>query len=375
MPMKILHIITCLDTGGAEKILESLIKHTRNSFEIKVISLTTKGVIAEDLEQLNIPVEALGMRSPLSAPIMVYKLIKAIKSYNPDVVQTWMYYSDFLGGIAAKVCRKKSIIWGIHNTDILNGTGLSKLAFIVAKLCALLSHFIPSTVVCVANAGLINHKKIGYSSRKLKVISNGYDIEHFEKSRDFREQARKQFKINENAFVIGSIGRFNAYKDHKNFIDAAALILREHPNVYFLIAGKDLTTDNSTLNGWIANTQKSNNFLLIGEQKDVRHCYAAMDVFCLHSCSEGFPNVLGEAMSTKLPCITTDVGDTAYMLGEHGLIAPPQNPKELAEAIKKYIFMSETERQRIGSEASQRIKEKFSIEVMVKEYMQLYDAN
>src|SRR5690606_5143753 len=144
---KIVHIIIGLNVGGAELMLKRLVLNSNNleNFHHEVISLTDLGIVGQDLESAGIRVHTLGMNSLISLPRMYFKLVKLLKIIQPDVVQTWMYHADFLGGIAAKYVGVKKIIWGIRTTDVTKGG--SKLTVILRSICAKLSYSVPTNIV------------------------------------------------------------------------------------------------------------------------------------------------------------------------------------------------------------------------------------
>ena len=226
---------------------------------------------------------------------------------------------------------------GIRNTDALYGKGLSRATLIFVKACAILSSFVPHTIVCVANKAKETHIAQGYNRKKMTVIGNGFDTIVFKPQKKIRYKFREELGITDDTLVIGSVGRFNEYKDHRNFICSAGKIAIENKNVLFLLAGRGLDLKNNFISQWISETGFSDRFILLGERSDIASILNAIDVFCLHSISEGFPNVLGEAMSVGLPSVVTDVGDAGLLLGEAGLLVPPGNTEALTKGLLDMI--------------------------------------
>lgn len=371
--MNILHIIIGLNIGGAERSLQRLIEAHRNNPEYQhtVISLTTTGKIGEELTECGIKVIPLGMTSFLSSPVIFLKLITAIKKQQPDIVHTWMYHADLMGGLAAWLLRKK-VIWSVRNTHTAVEKGTSKVTFYIMRLCAFLSPYIPQKILCVANAAATTHEKYGYQKSKMAVIPNGYNLEKIQ-SASISNLSRGDIQLDEKSIIIGSVGRFNDYKDFPTFINAAKIFLKQHSNLQFLLVGRDLNQHNKLLNKWIAETNAPEKFILLDERKDVPALMKLMDIFCLHSASEGFPNVLGEAMCLGLPCVTTDAGDAAFIIGNHPeLIVPTRNPESLAKALQQLILLTPTQRKQLGSELSERIATEFSIEKTITAYENIY---
>jgi glycosyltransferase involved in cell wall biosynthesis len=371
--MKILHIIIGLNVGGAENSLKRLIEiHKDNQdYQHCVLSLTTIGKIGEQLQASGIEVKALGMTSAFSVPITFWRLIKSIRHINPDIVHTWMYHADLLGGLAAYLTKKK-VIWSIRNTHATVGAGTASTTKYIMQLCAKLSYKIPSKIICVANAAKISHYK--YYNEKMIVIPNGYAIDAIQKTVENTQKKKllAELKIRNDRLIIGSIGRFNDYKDFPTFIKAANILLASQQNLQFILIGRDVDKNNETLMSLISDTVNPNAFILLGERNNIPELLSLMDIFCLHSISEGFPNVLGEAMCIGLPCVTTDVGDAALMVGNDGSVVPHSNPEQLAIALQKMIDLPPQERTNIGQALSQRIRDNYSIANVQQAYEAIY---
>lgn len=358
--MRVLHIIVGLDVGGAEMMLKRLILSASERIpESVVVSLSSLGVIGASLRARGVCVHTLGMTSAVDFPIAFLRLTRLIRQYQPEIVQTWMYHADLLGGLAAKMGGNRHVIWGIRTTDI--STGGSLATSIVRWLCARLSRWIPDAIVCAAEASRKSHIVVGYDAAKIVVIPNGYDFAGLNASRQERQSIREQCGFTENDVVIGSLGRFHAVKDQENFVRSAALLSREHPQLRFLMVGRCLDWNNTQLRDWIANTGFISRFVLLGERSDVPQCLAAMDMFCLHSRAEGFPNVLAEAMAMGLPCVTTDVGDAAMLLDGAGMVVQKGDAVALAQGVKKLLELGQDNRHALGMRAKARVESEFSM--------------
>ena len=371
--MKIAFIISGLSTGGAETMLLKLIQNIdQTRFTPVVVSLTNKGEIGPYIEDMGVPVYALEMNRGLINPVKFIRLIRLLRHLKMDVVHTWMYHADLLGGLAAKLVGCSKVIWGVRNTDLFAGNGVSKSTALIMRLSAWLSKIIPQAIICVAERAKITHAEMGYAQSKMRVIGNGFDVETYKPDTHARYRIRQMLNLPSNALIVGSIGRFNEYKDHRNFILASGNVASIDETVYFLMMGRDVDRDNKSVNKWINETGHAERFILLGERNDVPDILTAMDVFCLHSISEGFPNVLGEAMSTGLPSVVTDVGDAARLLGDTGLVVPPRNTSALAEGLLKLVKATPEQRINLGGMARKRIIEHWSIGQVTQQYEQLY---
>jgi glycosyltransferase involved in cell wall biosynthesis len=358
--VKILHVIVGLDAGGAELVLRRLIESHRGSLEFQhsVVSLTDLGEFGGALIAQGIDVRVMGMRGMTSVPSIMFKLTKLIRQRQPDLVQTWMYHADLMGGVAARVAGNRRVIWGIRSADMIKGTAQS--THVIRRICALLSHVVPATIVCAAEASRITHAAIGYEQSKMVVIPNGFELPNTSTLAERRRAFRAEHRWLDDEFVVGCVGRFNYYKDHANFVKAAGLLAKRCPSARFLMVGKGLDFNNAELRSLIASTGFPDKFTLLGFRDDVLNCLNALDVFCLSSRSEGFPNVLGEAMSIGIPCVATDVGDVRTLLSQTGIIVPKENSSALYAGLAQVFELPQARRAAMGQRGRDRIIAEFS---------------
>lgn len=368
--MLIVHIIIGLNTGGAELMLKRLIlsSQKKNTFHHQVISLTDIGPVGKELESSGVKIYSLGMKSFFTIPLVYLKLKKILKETHPDIVQTWMYHADFLGGIAAKRVGIKKIIWGIRTTDVT--LGKSKLTILLRNLCAKFSYFIPDVMVCAAKISKKVHIEAGYDASKFVIIPNGFEMSEIDATFEDRILLRKKWNIENSDILIGSIGRFNHIKNQKLFIEMASRLVLQKNNLKFIMIGRDNDWKNQELIKWIDEYGLRNKMILLGQRNDINQCLNALDYFCLHSRTEGFPNVLGEAMAMRVMPISLDVGDAAYILNGNQFIA--EKPADLSELMLKALELDRDTKERVIEENYLRIKNNFSLDIIVERYEKLY---
>lgn len=372
MPV-IVHVIVGLNVGGAELMLRRLIETQRAqdaTIEHHVISLTSVGAVGAQLRVAGVPVLALGLSNPLYAPLVLLRLVRHLRRLRPDLVQTWMYHADLLGGLAARLAGCRNVIWGIRTTDIAKGG--SRATAGVRWLCARLSCWVPNTIVCAAQAAQRLHAGLGYCADRLVVIPNGFDMARLQASAADVAALRQSHGFGAEVLVVGTLGRFNAVKDQHNFVRAAGLLARDNASVRFLMVGRGCDAANPELSTWIAATGFAERFVLLGERSDAPVCLAAMDVFVLSSRTEGFPNVLAEAMSVARPCVTTDVGDAAHVLGGCGVVVPAEDSAALAQGMARLVTLPQQERIAMGEAARRRIAREFSMERCARRFADVY---
>ena len=370
MSRHILHVITGLDVGGAEMALYRLILEFRGSqYTHTVIALTSEGGMYPRFTESGIKLIVLDVRhSPVSQLLRLYRLVRALQ---PDIVHTWLYHADFLGGLVARLAGIRRVIWGLRTTDVDGGCARS--TSVVRKLCAALSSRVPHTIVCVAEAARRSHSLIGYDADRMVVVGNGFDLSVLRSSQAERNGLRAQCGFDRGDIVLGTVGRFNLDKDHANFVQAAGQLARRHDRVRFLMVGKDLNSDNAELMRWIDDTGYADRFVLLGERSDVAACLAAMDIFCLSSRTEAFPNAVGEAMAMGLPCVATDVGDVGVLMADTGVLVPKANPDALAQGVAKLLALGPDYRKQIGDRARERIRASYTMACVRQQFELIYD--
>lgn len=373
MQKRIAHVVIGLNVGGAELMLQRLVLYSskKEQFEHFVISLTDLGVTGPKLQEQGIKVYSLGMTSLSNICSTVFKLRSLLKKINPDVVQTWMYHADFLGGLAAKSLGVKNIIWGIRNTDVKSSA--STQTVYLSKLCAKLSHIIPTKIVCVAEKAKQYHIDIGYDENKIEVIPNGFDLSKFYFNSALRSSMRKELSIAKEELVIGHIGRFNPAKNQIKFIEACISLLEKGFKFKVIMAGRNIDLDNQQINLVLKDNKYKEHFIFLGEIANTPSFYCAIDVFCLCSYSEGFPNVLGESMACENVCLSTDAGDAKLIMAPFGFDIKSPSAEDIAEAIECNILLSTNiDFKTIGKNNRKKVEEHYSINSVIKRFESLY---
>ena len=292
-------------------MLHSLLRRIdRTKITPQVVSLVDLNLapMTEKFQSLGLPLRSLGMYPGRPNPVSLLRLVQLLRKETPDLIHTWMYHADLLGGLAAKLAGGIPVAWGIRHCN-LSSENNRWLTLQTVKACALMSSRLPVKIVCNSEASRKAHVAVGYKKEKMLVIRNGSDLRTFKPDQAAREVIRKELEISNEAPLIGLVGRFDPQKDHRNFIQAAALLLRERPEVCFLLCGVDVTWDNRQLARWIREAGIADRCHWLGASRRrsshngrTRHCGFLF-------VGESFANVIVEAMSCGVPCVVTDVGD------------------------------------------------------------------
>jgi len=371
-PLHVVHVISGLGQGGAETVLYRLVTAPGQANRNTVVSLTGEGVLGPRLRQAGIPVVALGMKPGLPALAGLRALYRCLRGQSPDVVQTWMYHADLIGGVAARLAGIRAVSWGIRNSGANLHKG-SRLARVVAWVCARVSGVVPAAIVACAQDAAARHRRWGYASDKLRVIPNGYDFARWRPDAAARARLRAEWGIPDGVPLAGSVARWNPLKDHANLLAALARCVDQAPGLRCVLAGQDMEASNGALMALIDRHGLRENVVLLGRRQDIPEIMSALDVHVLSSCAEGFPNVVAEAMATGALCVVTDVGDAARIVDGHGWVAPPSDPGALARAIRAAVSALGTAQaaHRIGA-ARESVTRRYSLQAMVDGYDQVW---
>ena len=372
-PISVLCLITALYAGGAEMMLYRLMSRLdRAKFKPQVVSMMDLGPVSEKIRALGIPVRSLGMSQGMPNPLALLKLVRWLQCDKPDVIQTWMYHADLLGSFAAKLAGNIAISWNIRHSD-LSSKESKKLTRVTARLCARLSRWAPRKIVCCSESARDVHAALGYASDKMVVIPNGYDLDICKPDLAARRSVRMELEISETAPIIGLVARFDPQKDHRTFLRAAGLLHRDMPDVHFILCGEQITNQNIDLMSWINDADILDRCHLLGRRDDIPRINATFDIASLSSSTEAFPNVVAEAMSCGIPCVVTDVGDAALIVGETGMVVPPRDPTMLADAWLTMLNKDRETRLQLGLAARQRVMENYNLSQIVSRYESLFE--
>ena len=369
----IAHVITGLNTGGAEMMLARLLElHEQSSFRPIVFCLTDEGPVADRIRALGIPVQPLGLSRCFPNPLVVVRLARALRLNRVVVVQSWLYHADLIGGLAARLARIP-VAWGVHNSQ-LQGNAAGRGLRIVIQLCRRVSPFLPTCIFCVAESARIAHIELGYPGQKMMVVPNGFDLARFRPDAATRLRIRTDLQIGMDEPVVMIAGRFAPLKNHRLFVEAAGLVANRVPCARFVMVGDGLDAANSELADWIDRTGHRSRFHLLGRRADMPDLLTAADVVALTSNTEAFPLVIGEAMASGVPCVSTDVGDARQLFGNDGRIVPVGDPDAFADALVDLIERPADERRTLGARARARIEAEFDISMIAARYDQLWQS-
>jgi glycosyltransferase involved in cell wall biosynthesis len=363
--LSVLHVISGLGDGGAEAVLFRLVT-AATTFRHAVVSLMDEGKYGPLLRDAGIPVHSLGMPRSRVARRGLRRLWRVLQSSDPDVIQTWMYHADLVGGGIARMAGHRAIVWGLHNTYLDQ-----RRTRLIARACAVASWAVPRTIISCSKGAASLHVSLGYDRGRMTIVPNGYNVSSFSHDAAARRALRNAWGIPGDAVVLGTVARWDPQKDHPNLLQALSEVDVASPrSIRLVLVGPDMTESNPDLMSLLRKHGWQDRTVLLGRRRDVPAIMSALDLHVLPSVAEAFPNVLAEAMACETPCVVTDTGDAALIVGETGWVVPPRDPHALARALDE--AMTSLADHQSGRElqvaARARIVDNFSLDRMVRGY-------
>jgi glycosyltransferase involved in cell wall biosynthesis len=367
---RILHVITGLRRGGAEAMLVKLVGASAG-YRHDVLSLTGKGEIGAQLEAIGARVDTLGLDRARGWLPALPRLRALVRERRPDLIQGWLNHGN-LAALAGKMLAgaEAPVVWNVRQS--LLGMRFEKWQTRqVIRINARLSRR-TAAILYNSATGVRDHEAIGYASDKTVLVPNGFDLDRFRPQPARRAEIRRSLGIGDDELLIGLVARFDPWKNHEAFFAAASIILARAPGSRFLLAGDGMTADNPALLALIRDPRVLERSLLLGGRSDMPELSAALDIACNVSHGEGFPNAIGEAMASAVPCMVVAAGDMPAIVGDAGMVARSADPRGIADAVLALIDSGAEGRASMGDAARERIAAHFSLPAIVARYETIY---
>lgn len=378
MSVKILHAITTLEIGGAENMLLRLVESgTRDEFEPSILSLmdpdgATVGTLAAEAAALQVPTYTLGLPQGHWHVGSLWRLWRIVRGAAPDLIQGWMYHGNLAATLGSwSLPHRPSVLWNVRHS--LHDLAFEKpLTRLIIRLSSRLSRR-PEAIIYNSRISAAQHARLGFDASRAVVIPNGFDGTRFRPRPEASARLRRDLGIDPARALIGMVARDHPMKDPGNLIRAVALLRARGHAVHLIIIGSNLDESNRELCELVRQSGLGSQVSLMGQRTDVPALVAGFDIAALPSAwGEGFPNVLGEAMASGVPCVATDVGDSSWVVGAHGIIVPPRQSEALAAALGRLIDLGSDARHQLGLAGRARILQHFSIQEVVRQYEALH---
>lgn len=366
--MNLVLLIRSLEIGGAERQLAALARGAMAlGHEVHVLTFYPGGALLEDLERAGVPVSSLNKSGRWDVAGFMLRLVRALRREKPAVLYSFLHTANLVGLFAAHFSGVPRVAWGVRASNI-DLTQYDRLSRLEAWLASKLARY-ASTIICNSYAGAVFHSRLGYPADKMTVIQNGIDTDRFCFDENGRDRIRREWGLAPTDLVIGLPARLDPMKGHVTAFKALRLLSVDMPNVKMVCAGAGPL--NESLRTLSRQLQIEGQVIWAGAKSDMPAVYSAFDISSSSSYGEGFSNAIAEAMACERACVVTDVGDSAAIVGETGWIVPAGSPEALAEAWRRSLTLTATERTEMGRLARQRVVENFSVERMVNRTLEV----
>lgn len=371
--MRLLQVTTGLSTGGAERALYNVLSGgLADRFDNAVLSLRDEGTMGSRIRELGVPVYTLDMRAGLPGSKALAQLRQIVRSLNPDVIQGWMYHGNLAASMAGWLAPgRPAVVWNVRQSlyDLAAEKPLTRQVIRANRWLSGRA----DAIIYNSRLSKSQHKAFGFDASRSLVIPNGFDLEQLRPDNETATAVRRELGLPEDALVVGHVARFHPMKDHVSFLRASVRVAFQMPNVRFLLLGREVSPHNPALSG-IVPQELLGRFVFLGERQDVYALMQAMNILSSSSSwGEAFPNVLGEAMACEVPCVVTNVGDSADIVGNTGIVVPPSDSEALAQGLMTMLAKPIEERRALGRAARARIQANYGLKAVVGQYSRLYN--
>lgn len=371
-PMKVLHIISNLMSGGAEAMLSKVARaSTGLGVDHSVISMIDGGPVAKELAGAGIPVHFLGTRRSFGAALRVGKIRHLVREIKPDVIQGWMYHGNLAASTSANADgRKTPVIWNVRQSlrSLRNESLLTSMVILAGAAVSRA----PRAIIYNSVRAAEDHERFGYSRARRVIIPNGFDTTLFQPDLAARAALVRSLDLPDDALIVGRVANFHAHKDYPTLFAAFAGIQRTEPRAHLVLIGRGLDTGNAAFARLFAALPSAAAVHVLGERSDVVRIMPAFDVMLSSSSAEAFPNVIGEAMACGVPTVTTDAGDCRAVLGDPGRVVLIGDSAALARKALDLLSLAHEQRVEIGARDRVRVIANYSIEKIAADYVALW---
>jgi glycosyltransferase involved in cell wall biosynthesis len=370
--MRVLHVITALGVGGAERMLLKLLgARALSGCEQQVVAMLPGGALAAAMRATGAQVHELDFLGGFPLVGGALGLVQIARRCNPDIVQGWMYHGNLGASLArASLPRRVPLVWGIRQS-LATLAGENAFARIGIALNRVGSGR-PDRLLFNSRISLTQHRDFGFQTASAQYLPNGFETSAFAPDTAARARWRAVWAAQEDTVLFGLSARYHPIKDHANFLQAAGRAVAARPDIRIVLAGPDIEPANEALMRAVRDANLTGHVQLLGEQSDMAAVLAGLDVYVSSSAGEAFSNAIGEAMSCGLPCVVTDVGDSAAIVGDTGRVVPPRDPAALAAAMLEMVDLGAIGRAALGVRARQRVVAEFDLEAVAARYAELY---
>jgi glycosyltransferase involved in cell wall biosynthesis len=361
----ILFLTRSLDRGGAERQLVALAKGlTSRGHAVVVAVFFTGGVYEAELAEAGVRVINLGKQGRWDILPFMNRLLRLLRQERPAVMHSYLAVPNILATALKPLLRGTRIIWGVRasNVDLSNYDWLSRFAYALERRLARFA----DRIVANSHAGMVYAVANGFPENKMVVIQNGIDTEYFRFDSEGRQQVRSEWGLGAGEILVGLVARLDPMKDHPTFLDAASRIARERHDVRFVCVGDGAAAYTAMLKQKAADLGLSGRLIWAGARDSMPAIYSALDIVTSSSFGEGFSNTIAEAMACGVPCVVTDVGDSADIVGNADCVVAPGDACALAAEIQYLTALPPEQRRALGKAGRARIVAEFGMDRLLQ---------
>jgi glycosyltransferase involved in cell wall biosynthesis len=370
--MKILFLSRSLESGGAERQLAVLASGlSRIGWKVVIASFYYEENVDSKLERDGVSIRYLYKKGRWDVVGFAFRLIKLIREEAPDIIHGYLPVPNIIAVLLRPLLPAHKLVWGIRasNMEMDQYDWLTRWSY---RLERNLSGF-PDMIIANSQAGMEVMREKGFSIDKALMIPNGIDTQRFHPDSAGRVAMREQFGIAAGDKLIGLVARLDPMKDHLTFMRAAAYLINQRENMRFICVGDGPDSYRQKLMAVSMDLGIADRLVWADTVEDMAAMYNAFDVATLSSAyGEGFPNVIGEAMACGVPCVVTNVGDSAYIIGDTGIVVPTRNPEALALAWDTMLDRIDKEGCELGVRARERLCRLFGDDALIKQSQQAF---
>lgn len=372
LPKTILFLTRSLDRGGAERQLVVLAKGLADrGHTVAVAVFFGGGVYEAELAEAGVSVIHLGKQGRWDIFPFLNRLVRLLRKERPAVLHSYLGVPNILVTALKPLLPGTRIVWGVRasNVDLSRYDWLSRLVYILERRLARFA----DCIIANSDAGKRYAVVNGFPEDKIVVVNNGIDTEYFRFDPEGRRLVRVAWGVGEDEILVGLVGRLDPMKDHPVFLEAASHIARERRDVRFVCVGGGPADYAEALKQRAADLGLTNQLIWVGSRDDMPAVYSALDIASSSSYGEGFSNTIAEAMACGVPCVVTDVGDSALIVGDTGSIVAAGDHSALAVEIQRLTDLPPEQRREIGEACRARVVSEFGVDRLIQRTEQELD--
>lgn len=382
---RILHLLSAshMDAGQpanmalAVQLLSLVSRIDQSHFELRVINFAPSDKTAVLLRQTGLPVYDIELSRHRWSVGALSELRKQIGNFKPDLIHAWGHTAQLATRLANRRVGAPGatpIIWTMPGRSAATSAKPAEAHWLDRlKLRSLLKQAArPEHVIYPSVSSAAQHKRLGFPEQNAIIINPGVDAERFKPDARAGQQLREQLKLDASAFVIGMHAPFLPESDYATFVRATAELIKYHPNIFVLAAGRGVQRGNSGVMALLGGGTLANRTSLLGEWSDMNGFFNACDVVCCSALDDSGASMLASAMLSGVPCVGTGKGLQGEVLLKHGITIEPGSPNSLARGITRLMELSAEKRAHLIDSARQHIVNHHSVQSAVQKYLGLY---